>query len=741
VGSAASTGGIGLKGRAYATSGATTGILATINSPSGTGLVINNVAGGKLFSGQNNGVEKINFDASGNVTTSGTFTGNGSGLTNVAALTAATATNSLALGGVAPSGYATTSTNTFTATQTVGSGDVSLTAGDLDLPATNSAGTAGVITLNGAPFSHAFGSQNTFLGGYAGNFTLTGDLNTGIGWDSLSVDTSGFGNTAVGWMALSSNTSGADNTAVGLGALQHNATGGSNTAVGSDALNSNTSGGSNTAVGPSALQHNTTGGSNTAAGAGALSANTSGRVNVGIGANALSANDTAYNNTAVGNCALMQTYGTTAIPGSCSPPTPGSGAGNSALGYAAGQANTTGQDDTFVGTEANASTGTLTNATAVGAYAAVAESNALVLGSINGVNGATSSVKVGIGTSAPAHTLDVVGDINATANIATSGKFSGDGSLLTNVTASTATTASGLSCTGCVGNTQLGVNYAASDSKGGDAANALLLDGYAYTAFQPAGSYATLGANAFAGDQSVSGTVGVVASASGATAMSVQATELTASNTAVSAIADGVDGTGVVGQAMNGSNATGVWGISSSGEAGLFEGNVSVTGTLSAAAKSFKIDDPLDPADKFLVHASVESSELKTVYDGMVTLDANGAAVVQLPDWFEALNGDFRYQLTCVGGYAPVYIAQKIRNNIFKIGGGTPGLEVDWQVTGVRHDPYAEAHPLRVERQKTAKERGYYLHPELYGQPGKKSIEWADHPGIMARLSKSKGNH
>ena len=348
--------------------------------------------------------------------------------------------------------------------------------------------------------------------------------------------------------------------------------------------------------------------------------------------------------------------------------------------------------------------------------------------------------------------------MNATTGSATftggvqAASFAGNGSALTSLTGAnvtgtvpSATTASGLSCTGCVGDTQLGVNYAAGDSKGGDATNALLLGGHSAAYFQPAGTYATLGANSFNNTQSISSAAStaldVVASASGATAVSVQATELTASNTAISGIADGADGTGIVGQALNGDNAAGVWGISSSGDAGLFQGNVSVTGTLSASSKSFRIDDPLDPANKFLVHASVESSELKTIYDGTVTLDASGTAVVQLPDWFEALNGDFRYQLTCVGGYAPVYIAQRIRNNAFEIAGGAPGLEVDWQVTGVRHDPYAKAHPLRVEMEKTEKERGYYLHPELYGQPAQKGIEWADHPGVMARLSKSKGNH
>ena len=290
-----------------------------------------------------------------------------------------------------------------------------------------------------------------------------------------------------------------------------------------------------------------------------------------------------------------------------------------------------------------------------------------------------------------------------------SNSFTGSGAGLTNVDAATATTAA-------------------------TATNALSLGGV------PAANYARKDiGNSFTGNQAVTGNVGVVASASGATALSVQATELTASNIAVSGLADGEGGTGVVGEAENGATATGVWGISSSGVAGAFSGDVSVSGTLSAADKNFKIDHPLDPANKFLVHASVESAEMKTIYDGAVTLDANGEAVVQLPPWFEALNGDFRYGLTCVGGYAPVYIAQKIKNNAFKIAGGTPSLEVDWQVTGVRRDPYAQAHPLVVEVEKPAKERGYYLHPSLYNQSSQRSLEWAEHPEMMENLAHGKG--
>ncbi len=235
----------------------------------------------------------------------------------------------------------------------------------------------------------------------------------------------------------------------------------------------------------------------------------------------------------------------------------------------------------------------------------------------------------------------------------------------------------------------------------------------------------------------VKGNINIVSSASGTTALQVQATDVASSNTAVSGLANGLDGSGVVGQANNGPTASGVWGLSSSGFAGLFSGNLSVSGTISAGVKDFKIDHPIDPANKFLYHASVESSQMKTIYDGTATLDSKGEAMVQMPSWIEALNGEFHYQLTCVGGFAPIYSAQKIQNNTFKIAGGTPGLEVDWQVTGVRHDAYAQAHPLKVEVEKPENQRGYYLHPELFGQSPEKSLEWADHPEVMKRIRRS----
>ncbi|MBZ5545702.1 MAG: hypothetical protein LAO07_18835, partial [Acidobacteriia bacterium] len=201
-----------------------------------------------------------------------------------------------------------------------------------------------------------------------------------------------------------------------------------------------------------------------------------------------------------------------------------------------------------------------------------------------------------------------------------------------------------------------------------------------------------------------------------------------------SATGTGVAGTGYYGVSgvAYASGGYGVYGAQSLGTyAGYFSGNVNVTGTLTKGGGSFKIDHPLDPADKYLSHSFVESPDMKNVYDGVVVLDAKGEAWVTLPEWFEALNSDFRYQLTCIGGFAPVFIAEEIAKNRFEIAGGREGLKVSWQVTGIRQDAYAKAHRIPVEEEKPVAERGLYLHPELFGQPKQKGIEWAHQPAGM----------
>jgi hypothetical protein len=178
----------------------------------------------------------------------------------------------------------------------------------------------------------------------------------------------------------------------------------------------------------------------------------------------------------------------------------------------------------------------------------------------------------------------------------------------------------------------------------------------------------------------------------------------------------------------------GIDAFNGSGYAGNFSGDVHVSGNLSKGGGSFKIDHPLDPANKYLYHSFVESPDMMNVYNGTVALDADGGAVIQMPEWFGVLNRDFRYQLTCIGGFAPIYIAEELANNQFKIGGGRAGLKVSWQVTGIRQDAWANAHRIPVEEEKNARERGFYIHPELYGAPPEKQIEWARHPQVMKRM-------
>jgi hypothetical protein len=190
------------------------------------------------------------------------------------------------------------------------------------------------------------------------------------------------------------------------------------------------------------------------------------------------------------------------------------------------------------------------------------------------------------------------------------------------------------------------------------------------------------------------------------------------SGTAVCAI--GRHGTAV---SALGQNGAGLW--ASGAPAGQFVGDVSVSGTLSAGAKEFVIDHPLDPDNRLLAHASVESSERVVVYSGNLSCDEQGTATVRLPDWLQALATDFRYQLTCVGDHAPVYVSRPVQDNTFAIAGGTAGLAVSWQLTGVRHDPWARQHDLVVEEDKPERERGYYQHPEAFGKTLTASVHWA----------------
>ncbi len=187
---------------------------------------------------------------------------------------------------------------------------------------------------------------------------------------------------------------------------------------------------------------------------------------------------------------------------------------------------------------------------------------------------------------------------------------------------------------------------------------------------------------------------------------------------------------GVYGNASGATgNNYGVYGTNTgTGYAGYFSGNVRITGSITKGSGTFLIDHPLDPANKYLYHSFVESPDMMNIYNGNATTDANGDATVTLPDYFEALNQDFRYQLTAMGVFSQAIVAEKISGNQFKIKTDKPNVEVSWQVTGVRHDRYANAHRVVPEVMKEPELRGYYLHAAEWDQPVQKSMGYITGP-------------
>jgi len=402
-----------------------------------------------------------------------------------------------------------------------------------------------------------------------------------------------------------------------------------------------------TGAGSDALVSLTSGSGNSAFGFASLASNTSGSYNTAAGSNALGNNTTGNSNTAFGQASLIFNQ---------------TGSSNTALGAGAGPD----------GASLN-----LSNATAIGAGAAVSQSNALILGQTTAGSPGLSYVNVGIGTATPATTMEI--SVNAPNVLGPTLLLSNPG-----------------------GTTQSGKASAAS----------IDFKTYAHASTQNSPTSRIEAVDNDYGNNLVFQTK--IPGKDGnplATVMSLTAGTdgyVSIQNPIVLSFYNGVP---VAGETI--------------AEMG---GNVSVDGTITADAKYFKIDHPADPANKYLQHASVESSEMMNIYSGNVITDAMGLPTVQLPDWFEVENADFRYQLTTIGRDAHAWIAEKVANHRFKIATNATFVEVSWQITGVRQDAYAKAHPLIVEPEKSPSERGTYLHPELYNQPKEKSTLYATHP-------------
>jgi hypothetical protein len=157
-------------------------------------------------------------------------------------------------------------------------------------------------------------------------------------------------------------------------------------------------------------------------------------------------------------------------------------------------------------------------------------------------------------------------------------------------------------------------------------------------------------------------------------------------------------------------------------------GDVVVNGSVTGSSGAFRIDHPLDPSNKYLSHSFVHSPDMKNVHDGSVVADGNGEATVTMPDWFEDLNKDLRYQLTSIGGPAPdLHVKTELEGSQFTVAGANPNQKICWQVTGTRKDAWANAHRIEVEQDKPTKERGTYLFPKGFGQPEAKRLGYEKH--------------
>lgn len=350
--------------------------------------------------------------------------------------------------------------------------------------------------------------------------------------------------------------------------------------------------------------------------------------------------------------------------------------------------------------------------------------------------------RVGIGTLNPATALDVVGavSINGVTVIDASGDWIGGGAdgswtvtgsdlsyIAGNVGVGTATPTHRLHVLAATGNGLFARSSAATGTGAGASGESASPTGFGVLGK----STATTGA-----------AVGVFGDTSSTAGIAISAITRSTTGTTIGVRGEALStgGMGIVGKASatTGATARGVHGeTASNAGAGVFGHATQTTGNnagvigrtnsltngwgvyaeghLGASGlKAFHIDHPLDPANKYLNHFSAEGPEALLIYRGGVVLDAQGEATVELPEYFEAMNREFQYQLTPVGGAAPMlHVSAEVKDNRFGIAGGTPGLKVSWTVTGVRNDAFARLHGRPVEEAKTGEQVGTYLHPEL----------------------------
>jgi hypothetical protein len=525
--------------------------------------------------------------------------------------------------------------------------------------------TAASVPVGGVPAGSDNYVQNTITPQAGASFNVAGSGTVGGALSAGSVTSStqyniggnrvlaaGGQNVFVG-IGTGAVNGGFGNVFVGNLAGTVNTTGVNNTFLGTDTGRTNSTGQGNTFVGRSSGFDNTTGNNNTALGVDSSRFNTTGSNNTYIGNRSGYTSSLASNNTFLG-------YRTGEV---------NLAVDNVFVGVLAGFSNTTGPDNVFVGRSAGQLNTTGASNTFVGAQAGRDNTTAeggTFLGHFAGVNNTTGLQNSFVG--------DRAGQSNTVgANNTFVGGLAGAGSNGT-------------------GNTFVGAEAGQATTNGG---NNTFLGVFAGEVNTTGGNNTFLGVNAGLGNTTGSNNTTLGTSANVGIGTLTFATALGA------------------GATVSNSNSV-VLGRST--DTVRIPGNLVVTGSVAKGSGTFRIDHPLDPQNKYLSHSFVESPDMMNVYNGNVTLDRDGGATVELPAWFEALNRDCRYQLTALGRPGPgLHVAQEVQGNRFRIAGGRPGLKVSWQVTGIRRDPFSEAHRTPVEEDKPQQERGTYLHPEAWG--------------------------
>ncbi|MDQ4120960.1 MAG: hypothetical protein M3209_05900 [Acidobacteriota bacterium] len=376
-----------------------------------------------------------------------------------------------------------------------------------------------------------------------------------------------------------------------------------------------------------------------------------------FGAGAGGANTTGYGNSFMGE--LTGSGNTTGIQ-------------NTFIGKFAGRLNTIGSNNTIIGANANFASGAtnLSFATAIGASATVSTSNTVVLGRSGGQDTVQIPGALNIGSKITTNSTNAIFGKDAGLNntTGTNNSFFGKDA--------------GKSNTGGITNSFFGVNAGSGNT-----------NGYGNTFMgESAGHATTIGYdNTFIGKHTGgTNTTGIA-------------------NTLLGAGAN-VAGENLLYATAIGSGAT----VSTSNTVVLgrnwdtvrIPGNLVVSGSIAKGSGSFRIDHPLDPKNKYLYHSFVESPDMMNIYNGNVVTNEKGEALITLPAYFDALNRDFRYQLTAIGQFAQAIVSEEIKGNQFRIKTDKPNVKVSWQVTGIRKDKFAEDNPIKVEVEKTPEEKG-----------------------------------